>query len=332
MSHAQEITSDFTQTARTLIKAEGEAVLNLHQRIGMPFERACELIFQCQGKCVVIGMGKSGHIGKKIAATLASTGTSAFFIHAAEALHGDLGMITAKDVVIMISNSGETTEITQLIAPLAQKKVAYISMTGQASSTLAQHAAVNLDISVDQEACPLGLAPTTSTTLTLVMGDAIAMSLSQAKHFTPMDFARSHPQGQLGQRLTLTVADLMTAHPNLPLVTPNTPLTEAILEMTAKHLGMTLVQEPTNGIIIGMITDGDLRRHWQEQSQWQSHQAKDIMTSEFKTTSPQTLAIDALNQMQQHKITHLVVLEPNSQQCAGILHIHHLFNSQITSS
>ena len=328
MEQNSTINHDFTRHGRNLINIEGQAILQLQARIGDHFEAACQLMLNCTGKVVVMGMGKSGHIAGKIAATLASTGTPAFFVHAAEALHGDLGMISQKDIVLAISNSGETDEIIKLIPSLKQKGSTCISLTGNPQSTLARFAKINLDASVNQEACPLGLAPTASTTVALVLGDALAISLLQIRGFNKHDFARSHPRGQLGKRLTLTVADLMISGQSLPCVFSDQVLTDVILEMTSKRLGMTTVVDRQDHHVCGIITDGDLRRHWAHTTHWQDTLAKDLMSKTFKAIEASCMAIDALQIMQTKKITQLLILHPN-QQCDGVIHIHHLLQAEI---
>jgi arabinose-5-phosphate isomerase len=327
MEQNSTINHAFTKHACNLINIEGRAVLQLQERIGESFEAACQLMLHCTGKVVVMGMGKSGHIAGKIAATLASTGTPAFFVHAAEALHGDLGMISQKDIVLAISNSGETDEIIKLIPSLKQKGSVCISLTGNPQSTLARFAKINLDASVSQEACPLGLAPTASTTVALALGDALAISLLQVRGFNQHDFARSHPHGQLGKRLTLTVADLMISGQSLPCVSYDQVLTDVILEMTSKHLGMTTVIDKDHRVC-GIITDGDLRRHWARPSHWQNVQAKALMSTAYKSIDASCMAIDALQIMQSNKITQLLILHPD-QQCHGVIHIHHLLQAEI---
>lgn len=317
----------FTEYAHNLIKIEAQAVLQLQSRIGGDFAAACELILNCKGKVVVMGMGKSGHIAGKIAATLASTGTSAFFVHAAEALHGDLGMISHNDIVLAISNSGETEEIIKLLPSLKHKKSTCISLTGNPRSTLARFSTINLDASISQEACPLGLAPTASTTAALVLGDALAISLLQVRGFSQQDFARSHPNGQLGKRLTLTVADLMQSGKQLPQVSSDQAATDVVLEMTSKRLGMTTVVNEKNELS-GIITDGDLRRYWSQHTDWQHTQAKHLMSTNYKSVAADCLAIDALHHMQANAITQLLIMGPN-RQCAGVIHVHHILQAEI---
>ena len=268
------------------IKQLGLAVLDtelagieaLKSRINDDFSRACELMLACEGRIVVIGMGKSGHIGNKIAATLASTGSPAFFVHPGEASHGDLGMITSKDVVLALSNSGETAEILTIIPIIKRLGVPLISMTGNQNSNLAQEATINLDVSVEKEACPLGLAPTTSTTVSLVMGDALAIAMLDARGFTAEDFALSHPGGSLGRRLLLHVADIMHKDNDVPKVHEDASLKQALLEMSKKGLGMTAIVDDQD-ILLGVYTDGDLRRTLDKEVDIHSARIADVMTA-----------------------------------------------------
>ncbi len=312
--------------AKEVLELEGQAVLNLSNRIGEEFIQACELLFQPQGRVVVIGMGKSGHIGGKAAATLASTGTPAFFVHPGEASHGDLGMITDQDVVIAISNSGETDEILTILPLIKRLRIPLISMTGNPQSRLAQQANVNLDISVDQEACPLNLAPTTSTTVTLALCDALAVSLLKGRGFTAEDFARSHPGGKLGRRLLLTVGDIMHPLARTPRVSPDTALVAALEEMSKKGLGFTTVVD-SEGHLLGVYTDGDLRRTLDENIDVKKTAVSKVMTSPCESISPETLAAEALNQMESKIITLPVVDENNV--VIGALHMHDLLRSGV---
>src|SRR5680860_1665308 len=250
---------DFRNSALQTIRVERDAISALENRIDDHFIRACEVIMACRGRVVVTGMGKSGHIGHKIAATLASTGTPSFFVHPGEASHGDMGMITSQDVVIAISNSGNTSEVITILPLIKRMGAPLISMTGNPNSTLAKEAVANLDVSVKTEACPLGLAPTSSTTATLVMGDALAVALLEARGFSAEDFAFSHPGGRLGRRLLLRVLDIMHSGDSVPVVSEGTTLSGALLEISSKGLGMTTVVD-SNGALIGVFTDGDLRR------------------------------------------------------------------------
>lgn len=296
----------YIAAGRRTIEIERDAVSNLIQRVDENFTAACDLMLNCSGRVVVSGIGKSGHIANKIAATLASTGTPAFFVHPAEASHGDMGMITRNDVVIAVSNSGNTPEITTLLPLLKRLAVPLISMCGNKQSSLARHANVNLDISIAEEACPHDLAPTTSTTVSLVMGDALAIALLEKRGFTAEDFAYSHPGGSLGKRLLLRVSDLMHAGDSLPSVSPNATLGEAILEVSEKGLGMTIVADE-QGELLGIFTDGDLRRALDADVDIKNSAIADIMTSGGKTIGADELAAAALTMMEDNKISVLVV-------------------------
>jgi len=284
-------------------------------------------MLKCKGRIVVIGMGKSGHIGGKIAATLASTGSPAFFVHPGEASHGDLGMITAKDVVLALSNSGETEEIITILPLIKRLAVPLITLTGNKTSALAKAATVNIDVSVEKEACPLGLAPTSSTTAALVMGDALAIALLEAKGFSAEDFARSHPGGRLGRRLLLLVHDIMHTDEQMPTVPSTATLRDALMEMTRKSLGMTAIVE--NGLHVrGIFTDGDLRRALDKQVNIHSTMITDVMTANGKTISADCLAVDALSLMQTHKITALLVVD-TQQTLIGVLHMHDILRAGV---
>ncbi len=310
------------QSARRTIRLEIEAIEAMQERIGDDFVRACELILRGKGRVVVVGMGKSGHIGKKIAATLASTGTPAFFVHPAEASHGDMGMITREDVVLALSNSGTTAEIVTLLPLIKRLGITLISMTGNPDSPLARAAEANLDARVNQEACPLNLAPTSSTTASLVLGDALAIALLEARGFTAEDFAFSHPGGALGRRLLLKVEHIMHAGSELPQVKRGTPLKDALLEMTRKGLGMTAVLED-DGTLAGIFTDGDLRRTLDRGIDVRNAIIDDVMTHHGKTALADMLAAEALKIMDDHKINVLVVVDGDDRPI-GALHIHDL--------
>tara|TARA_B100002052_G_scaffold299040_1_gene334900 strand:- start:2128 stop:3147 length:1020 start_codon:yes stop_codon:yes gene_type:complete len=294
-------TAALTATARRVIEIEAGAAASLAARLDDSFARATEALLACRGRVIVTGMGKSGHIGNKIAATLASTGTPAFFVHPGEASHGDLGMITADDVIIALSYSGETAEVLTLLAPLARIGTPIVALTGKPESTLARHAEVHLDVSVTQEACPLELAPTASTTASLVMGDALAIALLEAREFTVEDFARSHPGGSLGRRLLVTVADLMHAGPALPSVAHDAVLRSALLEMTAKGLGLTGVVDD-DGRLVGVFTDGDLRRTLDRDIDIKTAIIAEHMTAQPKTVRPDMLAAEAVHVLETHRI------------------------------
>ncbi|WXL26702.1 KpsF/GutQ family sugar-phosphate isomerase [Ectopseudomonas mendocina] len=304
MKHSNEL----IQSAQRTIRLEAEAIQDLLQRINGDFVRACQLILECKGRVVVVGMGKSGHIGNKIAATLASTGTTAFFVHPAEASHGDMGMITRDDVVLALSNSGTTAEIVTLLPLIKRLGITLISMTGNPDSALAQAAEVNLDARVSQEACPLNLAPTSSTTVSLVLGDALAIALLEARGFTAEDFAFSHPGGALGRRLLLKVENVMHGGDDLPNIKRGTSLRDALLEMTQKGLGMTVVTE-NDGRMAGVFTDGDLRRALDRNIDVRQAIIDDVMTSGGKVARPEMLAAEALKIMEDNKISSLVVID-----------------------
>ncbi|MEE8339010.1 MAG: KpsF/GutQ family sugar-phosphate isomerase [Xanthomonadales bacterium] len=298
--------------ARAVIETEAAAVNALLDRIDDSFCRACEILLDCKGRIVVIGMGKSGHIGGKIAATLASTGAPAFFVHPAEASHGDLGMIKQADVVLALSNSGETDEVNLILPLLKRLGVRIIAMTGSKDSTLARHADIHLDVSVAEEACPLGLAPTSSTTVALVMGDVLAVSLLESRGFTREDFARSHPAGQLGRRMLLHIQDIMHTGENIPCVNEQSSISQAIVEMTRKRLGMTAVVD-VSGKVTGIYTDGDLRRTLDSGLDPHNTLVSAAMSPGGKHISPQALAMEAVQMMQAHAIQGLLVIDDDGQ-------------------
>lgn len=314
-------------SAKRTISLEQEAITSLLGRIDNSFVQACELILNCKGRVVVVGMGKSGHIGHKIAATLASTGTPAFFVHPAEASHGDMGMITADDIVLALSNSGTTNEIVTLLPLIKRLGLTLISMTGNPDSTLARAANVNLDTQVEQEACPLNLAPTSSTTVTLVLGDALAIALLEARGFTPEDFAFSHPGGALGRRLLLKVEHVMHSGDELPAVARDASLREALLEMTQKGLGMTLILAPDR-TLAGIFTDGDLRRALDKGIDVRDASIDALMTHGGKTARPEMLAAQALKIMEDYKISSLPVINEHNQ-AIGALNMHDLLRAGV---
>lgn len=305
-----------------VIDTEIQAIIALRERIDHQFAKACEYLLACAGRIVVVGMGKSGHIGRKIAATLASTGSPAFFVHPGEAGHGDLGMITSKDVVLALSNSGETAEILTILPTIKRMNIPLISLTGNPNSTLAKTATVHLDVSVTKEACPLGLAPTASTTATLVMGDALAIALLEARGFTADDFALSHPNGALGKRLLLRISDIMHTGPDIPKVHYQASLKEALVEITRKRFGMTSIVDDT-GKLAGIFTDGDLRRALDKELDIHTTLIHEVMSTQCKTIQPQALAVEALQIMQTHKITSLMVLDETTMPL-GLIHMHDL--------
>ena len=312
---------------RAVIELEAQAVAALRERINHDFEQACGIVLACSGRVVVTGMGKSGHIGGKLAATLASTGTPAFFVHPGEAQHGDLGMIQPQDVVIAISNSGETGEILTILPIIKRLGARLIAMTGNPKSSLARQADVHLDVGVEKEACPLNLAPTSSTTAALAMGDALAVALLKARDFTPEDFARSHPGGKLGRRLLLYVRDLMHSGERIPQVAESAGLREALLEMSSKGLGMTAIVDGS-GRLTGIFTDGDLRRALNKGIDVYQARITDIMTRNPKTIGADTLAAEAVAFMQSKNINGLYVVD-SDLKVLGALNMHDLLRAGV---
>ncbi|HSN72488.1 MAG TPA: KpsF/GutQ family sugar-phosphate isomerase [Steroidobacteraceae bacterium] len=313
--------------ARNVLDIEARAITTLTPRLDAAFVEACRLLLACDGRVVVSGMGKSGHIGGKIAATLASTGTPAFFVHPGEASHGDVGMITARDVVLAISNSGETDELVTILPIIKRLDVPLIALTGRADSTLGRAAAVCLDVSVPLEACPLNLAPTASTTATLAMGDALAVAVLEARGFTQDDFARSHPGGSLGRRLLLHVEDVMRTGEDLPMVGPDTLLRDGLLEMSRKGLGMTTIVEDGRRVT-GVFTDGDLRRALDRQSDPHRTRMREVMTPEPKVARPRMLAAEAVHIMETYRITALPVVD-DAGLLVGALNVHDLLRAGV---
>lgn len=312
--------------AAQVLEIEAQAILDLRERLGPGFERAVGALLACAGRVVVTGMGKSGLIGQKLSATLASTGTPSLFLHPAEAIHGDLGRIVPGDVVVAISYSGETEEIVALLPSLKRLAVPLVALTGNPQSTLGHAADVHLDVGVRQEACPLGLAPTASTTAALAMGDALAMALLERRGFTADDFAVLHPGGRLGQKL-LRVEDLMHRGDDLPRVLPATPMKDVLFEMTRKRLGVTTVAE-ANGRLLGLISDGDLRRQMEKHGYTLlDRRAEECMTARPRTIAPRALATEALALMEAGKITSLVVTDPGGQ-LLGLIHLHDLWKTE----
>jgi arabinose-5-phosphate isomerase len=315
------------EMGREALRIEARAVAALVDRLGDDFGKACHLLLACTGRVVVSGMGKSGHVGGKIAATLASTGTPAFFLHPAEASHGDLGMVARGDVVLAISYSGETAELLTILPLFKRMDARLVAMTGNPASTLAREADVHLDISVPAEACPLNLAPTASTTATLAMGDALAVALLKHRGFTEADFARSHPGGTLGRRLLLHVADVMRRGRDLPIVRPETPLTEGLLEMSRKRLGLTAVVDATDRVV-GIFTDGDLRRALDRDLDVRATTMADVMTRGPRSIGPGELAAEAVLMMEKHAINGLLVLD-GSGRLVGALNVHDLLRAGV---
>jgi arabinose-5-phosphate isomerase len=313
--------------ARRTIEIEARAVDKLVERLDDSFVRACEVVLSAKGRVVVTGLGKSGHVGGKIAATLASTGTPSFFLHAAEASHGDLGMIARGDVALAISNSGETPEVLALLPHLRRIGVPVIGFTGGPGSSLARDAQVHIDVSVDEEACPHNLAPTASTTATLAMGDALAIALLTARGFTVEDFARSHPGGTLGRRLLLHVGDVMRRGDDLPRVAPTTTLAQGLLEMTRKGMGFTAVVDGANRVV-GVFTDGDLRRVLDRQLDVHRSTLAEVMTASPRTIAATSLAAEAALLMETHRITGLLVVDA-AGHLEGALNIHDLLRAGV---
>jgi arabinose-5-phosphate isomerase len=313
--------------ARKVLEIEAAAILALLPRLDERFDRAVELLRGCQGRIILTGMGKSGIICRKIAATLASTGTAAFFLRPAEAIHGDLGVIQSNDVVVALSYSGETGEILRLLETIRRLGARLVAITGTPASTLAQAADVALDCSVTEEACPLNLVPTASTTAALAIGDALAMTLLAAKGFRVEDFASLHPGGKLGKRL-MRVESLMHGGAECPSVGADTRMRDVIYEMSRKGLGMTCVVDGADALL-GIITDGDLRRHMDRAANILELTAADVMTRGPVSIPPSTLAVEALNVMEQRKITSIVVVDPRSQRVAGVVHLHDLWRTEM---
>ncbi|MEI7445231.1 MAG: KpsF/GutQ family sugar-phosphate isomerase [Burkholderiales bacterium] len=313
--------------AREVLRIEADAVASLVPRIGSEFVAACRLMLACRGRIVVSGMGKSGHVARKLAATLASTGTPAFFVHPAEASHGDLGMVTRDDVFVALSNSGRTEELLAIVLPVKRQGAKLIAVTGDADSPLAREADVHLDARVDKEACPLNLAPTASTTAALALGDALAVALLDARGFGEDDFARSHPGGSLGRRLLTRVSDVMRTGDALPSVPAGSPLPAAILEVTRKRMGMTAVLD-ADGRVAGIFTDGDLRRLLERTTDIGSLAVDDVMTRRPASIGPDALAVEAVRRMEERRIGQLLVLEADGRM-AGALTLHDLLVAKV---
>jgi arabinose-5-phosphate isomerase len=314
------------ELGRSVILTEAQMINNLIQRIDHSFGKACHFLLECKGRIAVMGMGKSGHIGKKIAATFASTGSPAFFIHPSEAKHGDVGMLTKEDVLLALSNSGESEEMLAILPSIKRLGIPLISLTGRPYSTLAKAATINLDVSVEKEACPLGLAPTSSTTAALVMGDALAMALLDKRGFTQNDFAISHPGGALGRQLLLSVDELMHKGKDVPIVSIEATLKTALVEMTQKKLGMTTVVD-ADGKLSGVFTDGDVRRAFDKNAEL--HQCiTDFMNQNPKTLTSNLLAVEALRIMETFKITSIIVIDEH--HCPiGVIHIHDILKAGV---
>jgi arabinose-5-phosphate isomerase len=318
---------ELRRLAARVLDIESRAVQKLAQRLDDSFVRACQLCLNTTGRVIVTGMGKSGHVGGKIAATLASTGTPSFFVHPGEASHGDLGMITAQDVVLAVSYSGETDEVVTILPLIKRIGAGLISLTGKPASTLARAADVHLDVHVDEEACPLNLAPTASTTATLAMGDALAVALLESRGFTAEDFAMSHPSGSLGKRLLLRVVDVMHTGDEIPAVRGDVTLSEGLLEMSRKGLGMTAIVDDANHIL-GVFTDGDLRRALDEGVDVHRTLMREIMHADCKCVGADILAAEAVHVLEEHKITSLLIAD-DERRLIGALNIHDLFRAGV---
>ena len=315
-------------SGRKVVEIEAQAIFALRDRVDEAFVRACYLLIGCSGRVVVSGIGKSGHIARKIAATLASTGTPAFFVHPAEASHGDLGMITAKDVVVALSNSGETDELLTILPVVKRKGVPLVAMTGNAQSTLARLADVHLDVGVSEEACPLGLAPTASTSAALVMGDALAIAMLESRGFTADDFAASHPAGQLGRRLLVHIYDVMHRGAEVPRVNADATVAQAMMEVTHKNLGMTAIVD-ANDQLLGVFTDGDLRRTLDDADlDIRTTPVTQVMTPGGKTIRADRLAIEAAQMMEHHKINAILVADEEGR-LVGALNFHDLLRARV---
>lgn len=313
--------------ARQVLSIEADAVRALAERIDINFVLALELLLACKGRVVVSGMGKSGHIGRKMAATMASTGTPAFFVHPGEASHGDLGMISHDDVVIALSNSGESAEITAILPLIKRRGAKLIGLSGNPASTLGRESDVHLNVAVDKEACPHNLAPTASTTATLAMGDALAVSLLDARGFTPEDFARTHPGGSLGRKLLVHVRDVMHTGEALPVVNKSATLKDALLEMTRKGLGMTAVVDD-DGLLAGVFTDGDLRRALEKSVDVRAASIIELMSAQPKSINADRLAVEAVEKMQELQINGLLVVNKN-KELVGALNMHDLLKAGV---
>ncbi|QEL65965.1 arabinose-5-phosphate isomerase [Oryzomicrobium terrae] len=315
------------ELARQVLRIEADAVAALIGRIGADFLAAVDLVLACKGRLIVSGMGKSGHIGRKIAATFASTGTPAYFVHPAEASHGDLGMITGEDVVVALSNSGESEELVRIVPILKRQGAKLIAMTGNPASSLGRQADVHLDAAVAQEACPLGLAPTASTTAALALGDALAVAVLDARGFGPDDFARSHPGGTLGRRLLTHVRDVMRPQEAVPTIGPDASLADAVLATSRGGLGMTAVVDAAHRVL-GIFTDGDLRRTFEKKLDFNTVAIADVMTRTPRTIGPEKLAVEAVEMMERHHINQLIVTDP-AGQLLGALNMHDLFRAKV---
>ncbi len=319
--------SSALELARQVLRIEADAVAALIPRLDQQFLDAISLILNCRGRVVVSGIGKSGHVARKIASTMASTGTPAFFVHPAEANHGDLGMITRDDVMIALSNSGESAELLTIVPLIKRQGAKLISITGEAGSSLAREADVHLDAHVEQEACPLGLAPTASTTAAIALGDALAVALLDARGFSAEDFARSHPGGTLGRRLLTHVSDMMRKGDEIPSVTRNATFSEAMLEMSQKRMGMTAVVDAKQRVL-GIFTDGDLRRALDRLGDIRKAKITDVMTLTPRTITPERLAVEAIEIMERHRVNQILVVDAH-KKLVGALNLHDLFKAKV---
>ena len=319
---------DLLVQAKSALRLEAQAILEMAERLDEQFCRAIGMILDCRGRVIVTGMGKSGLIGRKIAATLSSTGTPAFFLHPAEGSHGDIGMIAKQDLMVVLSNSGETCEVVAILPVVKRLGIPLIAILGRCDSTLARLSDVILDVSVAREACPMGLAPTCSTTAALAMGDALAVVLLERRHFKPEQFAMLHPGGTIGRRLLLRVADVMHVGQAIPVVQANDSVRKALMEMTSKRLGMTGVLDE-QGLLIGIVTDGDLRRYLERDDHLLSRMVLEIMTTHPKKITQEALAVEALHRMEESKITTLFVVDPIGK-LTGVIHLHDLLSAGLT--
>ena len=319
--------SDLRASGVSVIETEARALSTLAARVDRSFAAACRLMLSCRGRVVVTGMGKSGHVGRKISATLASAGTPSFFLHPGEASHGDLGMLTAADMVVALSNSGETDEILTILPVIKRLGIPLVTLTGNEHSRLASEAEVNIDVSVEQEACPLGLAPTASTTAALAMGDALAIALLEARGFSAEDFALSHPGGRLGRRLLLHIADVMHTGADVPKVPAGATVSNALVEMTRSRLGMTAVVDDADRVL-GVFTDGDLRRAIENDVDMKHTRIDEVMTRNCVTVVPETLAAQAVHLMQQRAINSLPVVD-DAMRLVGALNMHDLLRAGV---
>ena len=317
---------DFTSIGKRVLTIESAAIARLKDQLDNNFDNACQLCLDCSGKIIVMGMGKSGHIADKLAATLASTGTPSFFVHPGEASHGDLGMISRSDVVVALSNSGKTEEIVSLLPILKNMGIKIIAMTGDNNSKIATASDVHIDVGVEEEACPMNLSPTASTTAALAMGDAIAVALLEKRGFSVEDFAKSHPGGSIGKKLLLLVKDIMHTDKQIPIIFQDQKLAQGLIEMSEKALGMTAVINET-GELVGIFTDGDLRRTLEANVDIQTTLMKEVMTQNCITVTPNFLAVKAVEIIQDNKITSLVVIQEN--KIVGALNIHDLFRAGV---